>query len=305
VTQRLKALAALSARLLVTALVTVLPKAQAASITAFSTDFNVGAPAEISGVTTTESVQGFSGAGNGANVFSGSFLRNITGGNPTGTAGSPTVLTLAGLPVHTSIDLRFLLAIIDSWDGSDVGSGVNQPDYFNVKVDGIHVFRETIDHEDLSVGTYTNPAPGVLIAWGNRFDAGVEQNDIGFDMGLEPAFLGITHTSSTLTVEWFADGAGWQGDFFGTAPTDETWAIDNIAVVLNGVVAGGAAPEPTTLALVGAALFGIAATRRLRPAAAIDAGTGCCAAGRGLAGHARPLHRTLPSRSRSSSVAPT
>ncbi|MBK8863528.1 MAG: PEP-CTERM sorting domain-containing protein [Betaproteobacteria bacterium] len=71
------------------------------------------------------------------------------------------------------------------------------------------------------------------------------------------------------------------------------------------MVAGGAAPEPTTLALVGAALFGIAATRRLRPAAAIDAGTGCCAAGRGLAGHARPLHRTLPSRSRSSSVAPT
>jgi PEP-CTERM motif len=252
----------LGARLLATALVTVLPTVQAASVTVFSTDFNVGVPAEFSGVTTTESVQGFSGAGNGTNVFSGNFLRNITGGNPTGTASSPTSLTLAGLPAHTSIDLRFLLAIIDSWDGSDVSSGINQPDYFNVKVDGIHVFRETIDHENLSVGTYTTPPPGVLIAWGNRFDAGVIQNDIGFDMGLEPAFLGITHTSNTLTVEWFADGAGWQGNFFGTAPTDETWAIDNVEVVLNGVNPGGSAPEPTSLALLGMGLAGIAALRR-------------------------------------------
>ena len=254
-----------ASRLIATVLLSALSTAQAGSVTVFSTDFSAGTPVEFSGVTTTESVQGFSGAGNGTNVFGGNFLRNITGGNPTGTAGSPSVLTLAGLPTHTSIDLKFLLAIIDSWDGSDTRSGTSQPDFFNVMVDGAFVFRETIDHEDLSQGTYTSPAPGVLIAWGNRFDAGVTQNDIGLDMGLEPVFLGIPHTRSTLTVEWFADGAGWQGNFVETAPTDETWAIDNIAVVLNGVGAGGAAPEPTTLVLVGAALLGAAAARRRKP----------------------------------------
>jgi hypothetical protein len=59
----------------------------------------------------------------GSNVFAGQFISNTTGGNeggnPTGTPGQPTTLTLTNLPPHDSIDLNFLLAIIDSWDGSN------------------------------------------------------------------------------------------------------------------------------------------------------------------------------------------
>jgi hypothetical protein len=122
------------------------------------------------------------------------------------------------------------------------------------------VFRETIDHEDLTAGTYSNPAPGVLISWGNRFEARPNQNDIGFDMGLEPVFASIPHSGSTLVIEWFADGAGWQGNNGPEGGTpDESWAIDNVAIVLNGV---RTVPEPGTLALLGLGLAGLVATRR-------------------------------------------
>src|SRR5688572_19911308 len=74
------------------------------SVTVFTTDFNAGAPPEFSGVTTTEEVQGYAGLGTGLNVFGGDFLRNTSGGNPLGTPGSPTTLTLTGLPHHSSIN---------------------------------------------------------------------------------------------------------------------------------------------------------------------------------------------------------
>jgi hypothetical protein len=46
-------------------------------------------------------------------------------------------------------------------------------------------------------------------------------------MELDPTFNNIPHMVSTLTIEWFASGAGWQGG------TDESWAIDNVEVILN------------------------------------------------------------------------
>ncbi|WP_048316980.1 hypothetical protein, partial [Crocosphaera watsonii] len=46
------------------------------------------------------------------------------------------------MPSHTSIDINFLLAIIDSWDGNHPTFG---PDFFNVKVDGVSIFSETFD----------------------------------------------------------------------------------------------------------------------------------------------------------------
>jgi len=97
---------ALFGGVLLLSLIAVGSAAFAASV--FSTDFNTGAPAQFSGVTTTEAVQGYAGLGTGLNVFGGDFLRN--------TSAPPlnTTLTLTSLPSHTSISLGFLLAIIDS-----------------------------------------------------------------------------------------------------------------------------------------------------------------------------------------------
>ena len=48
--------------------------------------------------------------------------------------------------------------------------------------------------------------------------------------------------SSSLTVDFFASGSGWQGG------SDEWWGIDNVSVTLDSVEA---VPEPSTLILVG------------------------------------------------------
>jgi len=100
-----------------------------------STDFDNGIPSEFSGITNIESVQGYEGIGTGTNTFSGNFLRNTTGGfpNPSGTPGEKTILTLTNLPAHNSVDVHFLFASIDSWDGNSTIWGF---DYFNVAIDG-------------------------------------------------------------------------------------------------------------------------------------------------------------------------
>jgi len=97
----------------------------------FSTDFDADFPDEISGIATTEPVQGFSEHG-----FSGTFLRNLTSGPP-----EKTVLTLSDLPDHDFISIGFLLAIIDTWDGPNSAPAGGE-DLFNVTLDGDLIFSE-------------------------------------------------------------------------------------------------------------------------------------------------------------------
>ena len=194
--------------------------ASASSVTIFSADFDSGVPSEFSGVTTTEGVQGYTGLGTGSNVFGGNFLRNDT------VPAATTTLTLTNLPPHDSISLSFLLAIIDSWDGA---SGTCQDgDEFNVSVDGTTIFGEAFENSNCGVQTY-NPPAGVELA--RRADLGFSQgfywNDSAYDMGLDPTFQNIPHTASTLTIEWFSSGGGWQGG------TDESWALDNVQVFVH------------------------------------------------------------------------
>lgn len=188
------------------------------SSTAYFNDFDTapsvgsGITAGLSGVTSTEGVQGYSGIGPPGNQFSGNFLRNAS-------LGSPTTLTLTGLPPHTSVNVNFLLAIIDSWDGSSEWG----PDYFNVQIDGVSVFFQVI--------TSYNPPSGVLLSIGS--DLGFSSwGDRAYNMYLEPAFQNIPHTGSTLTISWFASGPVWQGG------GDESWAIENLQVVLNKAFLG-------------------------------------------------------------------
>ncbi|OLD93521.1 MAG: hypothetical protein AUI36_46790, partial [Cyanobacteria bacterium 13_1_40CM_2_61_4] len=122
------------------------------SRTVFATAFDGAVPPQFSGGT-LESVQGYAGIGVNGDTFGGNLYRNATTGNPAG----KTRLTLTGLPAHQTIDLRFLLAIIDSWEGSTT---VNGPDRFIVTVDGQTRFSETFGSLPSVPQSYV-PTPGV------------------------------------------------------------------------------------------------------------------------------------------------
>jgi hypothetical protein len=211
-----------------------------------------GVTAVWSGVTTLEPVQGFAGLGT-SSQFGGSFLRNDSA-PPTSTK-----LTLSNLPYHTAVDLSFLLAVIDSWDG--VGSTWGF-DTFTVTVDGNTVFSDVLDNAGPVVApggvpgvqTYV-PPPGVevirMAELGFR-DIDINDQESAYDMAFDPSFNNIPHSNSTMTIEWLAGGPGWQGGI------DESFAIDNLSVSL--------VPEPSAslLAALGFsfAAFGRRALRR-------------------------------------------
>jgi len=157
--------------------------------------------------------------------------------------GPHITLTLTDLPAHDSIDLNFLLASIDTWDGNTSAGGTVYPDYFNVAIDGTLIFRETFDFRLLSDQSYIAPSGGLLVHHSTSL-YGTANEDAAYNMGIDTIFDDIVHTDSILTIEWWADGAGWQG----TDPTipyvDESFAIDNVEVIMNGVV-----PLPSTIIL--------------------------------------------------------
>ena len=217
-----------------------------------------GVSAVLSGVTTTESVQNYSGIGTGSNVFSGDFLRNRTGGVPTtGTAGAFTTLTLTNLPVHDSVSIEFLLATIDSWDGVDGAFGVTG-DYFNVRVDGQEVFEATFAQLSGNSANAYQAQPGGELSTGSNLFGLSFSSDGAYDMSLESALKDIAHTSSTLVIDFYADGPGWQGEQSLNIGEDESWAIDNLQVSINAV------PEPSSAGLMLLAVGGLVLRSRRR-----------------------------------------
>ncbi|MHB1036317.1 MAG: Ig-like domain-containing protein [Pirellulales bacterium] len=194
----------------------------------FFTDFSAGAPAEFSGVTNTESVQGFAGLGPGANVFGDLFLRNNV------RPAEPTTLTLTNLPPHTSIDLKFLLAILDTWDSTD---------YLTVVVDGKTVFVESFPLLGEPSPRYNAP-PGVQLLAKPVNLGFASSGESAWNLGLDPRLSHISHTANTLTVEWVAS-KNWEGG------SNESWAIDNVEVVVHqtlpGVLANDIDPEGDSL----------------------------------------------------------
>ncbi len=168
----------------------------------------------------------FSGLGSGANTFSGDFLRNTSGGNP----GQATEIQLTGLPAHNFVNLGFLLAIIDSWEGT---AG---PDTFNVEIDGVSVLSASFSNLSAATQGYTAPAASILAL---RQDLGFSTDtdafkDSAYDASLFPELQNIAHTASTLTIRIYGSGAGWLGS------DDESFAIDNLAVRLkSSATAGG------------------------------------------------------------------
>ena len=223
-------------------LAAVLPATRAAgqSARAFYTDFDSGVPSRFTGVQTLRGVEGLAGVGRQGNAFSGQFLQNDSGGTG-GVVPQPTALTLTDLPQHTSVDLNFLLAVLNTWDPPR--------DVLTVRVDGREVFRDTFGFSQVGAATAYAAPPGALLTPpppsprrpGDPVprpyftDRGFDKSwgDQAYDMGLEPRLHNIPHTSDRLLVEW-TTLRGFQGG------TNESFGIDNVEVVLNGVV-----PEPS------------------------------------------------------------
>ena len=238
--------------LLAASLSLALPAAPAAAQVVFFDDFDGGASlgtgisGGFSGAGSTTSVQGYTGLGTAGDQFGGDFLINGTPGNPA----PSTVLTLSGLPDHDRIDLNFLLAIIDTWDGDGFPPDPQQaPDFFNVRVDGVLVFSESFANAGSTTGQSYEPPPGAELANGVQLGfrvLNVNDFDDAYDMGADPTFQSIPHTASSVTIEWFASGSGWGGGI----STDESWAIENVEVEVRGPEALPALGGPGAVLLV-------------------------------------------------------
>lgn len=206
----------------------------AAAGVVFSTGFEAGIPAEVSGAgVQVEPAQGLAGLGAAGNQFGGNVLRYHA------QQLHETTLTLTGLPPHTHVSVGFLLALLDSWDGTEL---------MQVVVDGDQRFSHWFQLATGDATSYLAP-DGALLSSGTNlgWSAGSYYGrDRAYDLSLEPAFIDIPHTAPTLTVTWrlgaVSGGAAqnWQGG------TDESWAIDNLVVSTSGGTS--AAPLPAAAA---------------------------------------------------------
>lgn len=208
------------------------------TVEVFNSNFESGLPAELTAPgCTIESVQGYLGLGTPGNQFAGSFLRYTNLGIV------ETKLTLYNLPPHDHVTVSFLLAIIDSWDGTEL---------FKVSVDGVELFSHWFQIATGDASSYVAP-PGGLLSSGTNLgftNSSYHGRDRAYDMSVEPALISIPHTADSLVIVWHlgavSGGAAqnWQGG------GDESWALENLRVEVTGAPTGiGDTPEPRSLTM--------------------------------------------------------
>jgi hypothetical protein len=192
----------------------------AAGTNVLSLDFETALPPSVNpGTAFATDGQGYKGLGSTGNQFGGNILRSATG--------NVVTITLTNLPPHTSINLSFLFAAIDSLDGA---GSFPAGDYFRITLDGNTIFREAFANATPDqVQTYL-PPPGVELA--RRVDLGFTgpgsfYTDSAYDLGKDPQFQLIPHTASTLTLTFQIEGGGIQDI------NDESWGMDNLRISLN------------------------------------------------------------------------
>lgn len=171
-------------------------------------------------------------------------IYNDASGDPAG----PVNVTAGSLPAHSSLNISFLLAVIDSWDGDTGRGGANPPDIFNITVDGVSVFARTFDNFD---STDQTASTANLLSFGS--DLGFSSwKDSAYDFTGVNALLNIPHTANSVNIRFFASGAGWQGG------GDESFGLDKLLISVNT----SDVPEPGSIALLGLGLASLALRRR-------------------------------------------
>lgn len=202
--------------------------ATSATAETFSFDFDSGLPAGFSGAGSTTAVLGLSGI----NGFDGDMLVSST----------DAILSLSGLAAHGTVSVSFGFAAINSWDGPDGGYS---PDYFNMEADGVEQFQISADNTG---GLPDVPSTATDESLGEYYGGGYRES-------VYTVSLSFAHSGSSLTLDFFADGAGWQGG------ADEFWAIDNLVVTTD---ATPAVPLPAGLPLLAGGMAALGLLRRPR-----------------------------------------
>src|SRR3569833_1886037 len=231
----------------------LLAAGSANAATIFSTDFNSGAPAQITGA---NGVANSTSVGGDIVIDGLQLWQDYSTGNPN----APTTLTLSGLAANQSIGLDFTFLAIGSWDGTTEGPA--SPDYFNVTLNSNSIFQGAFRNYGLADPEYPgcavgsnctsaiNPAPpsGTTVTL---------LRPITGDFGTSIYHILITGLtadgSGNANFNFFASGSGWQGG------GDESIGLDNIEVT---TAAAAATPEPSTWALIGGALLCLPLIRR-------------------------------------------
>ena len=185
--------------------------------TVLAVDFEGGVPAnvDVGGGALTPS-QGYAPLGPPGNQFGETFLRGPTGNTIT--------ITFTDLPPHTSLSVDFLMAAIDSLDGT---GSFPAGDFFRIDLDGQTIFRESFANATPDQIQSYVPPPGVELA--RRVDLGFTgpggfYTDSAYDMSQDPAFDDFPHQGPTAVLTFTLEGGGVQDI------NDESWAIDNLRV---------------------------------------------------------------------------
>jgi len=200
-----------------------------ASIIVYENDFESGnAGSAITGVRSVVGTQGYSAVG-----FGTRFLHNTSGSS---SAPIATTINLTNLPEHDSVNIGFLLALIDSWDGNNATFG---PDILQIRLDGSLILNEIFPTSSAIQSALTS---ATNLGFNTSFP------DRAYDFNAFPSFTNIAHTADSLTLSFIAAGSGYQGG------TDESYAIDNISISVNPLIT---VPEPGMFGVLGIGLIGL------------------------------------------------